>query len=583
MTASLDGLFSLTASTIARVANDGASPGRHALRNWVVQACIVFAAYFIAGRLAQASAARSISVGPLWPAYGIALAAMLRFGNRMIPAVAASALLVSLHNPVPILVTIGQALSTTLSACCGNWLLRRSSFDNALSRPRDILNLVLLGALASAMMSASLGVATLYLGGIQPYASIPHAWLVYWMGDGTGVLLATPLALAVGRPGFRFNLGGVAEYLTVNALLLVSCFLIFGFVRLDVDGDSLTFSMLPFIMLIAVRFGLLGVSLSTILVVAVAAVATAAGQGPFARNASFTNAALLDIFYAVISLTGITLAALIAQREQAELQRDDLVRRQAFADAQEETNKRNSELQNQLAHLGRIGMLNTLSGTLAHEINQPLAAIRINAESAKHFLTRQPALVESAHAALDDILDDGERANEVLKQARLFLKKATTAREEMDLNPAITDVVKLMHPSALKFGVQLDIRLGTPARPIWADRVQIQQVVTNLLMNAFEAVEQNDKSLRQVRLATGFSADMATVTIADNGPRISDLAMQQLFEPFYTTKPDGMGLGLTICRSIVRAHRGQLSARQNPGGGLTFVATMPFADRAQNH
>src|SRR6185312_15625712 len=195
MTASLDGLFSLTASTIARVANDGASPGRHALRNWVVQACIVFAAYFIAGRLAQASAARSISVGPLWPAYGIALAAMLRFGNRMIPAVAASALLVSLHNPVPILVTIGQALSTTLSACCGNWLLRRSSFDNALSRPRDILNLVLLGALASAMMSASLGVATLYLGGIQPYASIPHAWLVYWMGDGTGVLLATPLAL----------------------------------------------------------------------------------------------------------------------------------------------------------------------------------------------------------------------------------------------------------------------------------------------------------------------------------------------------------------------------------------------------
>jgi signal transduction histidine kinase len=551
------------------------------MRNWLIQACIVFVAYLIAGRLAQASAARSISVGPLWPAYGIALAAILRGGNRMIPAVAASALLVSLHNPIPISVAIGQALSTTFSACCGSWLLRQLSFDNALSRPRDILNLVLLGALISAMMSASLGVATLYVGGIQPYASITHAWLVYWMGDGTGVLLATPLALAVGRPRFHFALASSAEYVALNILLLLSCFLIFGFVPLDVNGDCLTFSMLPFVMLIAVRFGLLGASLSTILVVAVAAVATSHGQGPFARSESFTNAALLDIFYAVVSLTGITLAALMAQRAQAQSERDNLVRRQAVAKAQEETHKQNSELQNQLAHLGRIGMVNTLSGALAHEINQPLAAIRINAESAKVFLTRQPVLIEHANEALNEILIDGERANEVLKHARLFLKKATTAREEMDLNSAVADVVRLMHPSALKRGVQLDIQLGTPVKPTWADRVQIQQVVANLLMNAFEALEQNDKSLRHVRLTTEFSTDKATVTVTDNGPHISDQQMPQLFDAFYTSKPDGMGLGLTICRSIVHAHHGQLTAHRNPDGGLSFVVSMPLLGRAE--
>ncbi|HET7084476.1 MAG TPA: MASE1 domain-containing protein [Rhizomicrobium sp.] len=579
MTISLDGAVS-GAGLVRRLASGRFSPGRHNLRSWLIQTGIVFAAYYIAGRLGQASAARSVSVGPLWPAYGIALAALLRLGNRMIPAVAASAFLVSFHNPVPILVVAGQAFSTTFSAYCGSWLMRRFSFDCALPRLRDVLNLVLMGALISPMVSASLGTIVLYLAGIQPYAHVASAWLVYWMGDGTGVLLATPLALAAGNPKLHFKFQRAAEYVALNTLLLLSCLAIFADLGLpNVGQDCLTFSMLPFVMLIAIRFGLPGTTLSTILIATVATVATAQGAGPFARSATFTNAALLDVFYAVLSLTGITLCALIEARRRAELQRDELILRQAIVQVQDEANKKAALLQDQLAHLARVGMLNTLSGALAHEINQPLAAIRVNTEAAMYLLTKQTVPFEELRATLNDIREDGKRAGEVLNQARAMLKKETASREEVELNSAVGDVAKLMQPVTLKFGVQLDIQLESPSKPIWADRVQIQQVVMNLLMNACEAVQQKDRLHRQVRLTTSFSADMASVTVADNGPGISDADIKRLFEPFYTTKTSGMGLGLAICRSIVRAHYGGLTAVQNLDGGLTFAVELPLAVR----
>jgi signal transduction histidine kinase len=579
VTISLNGADS-GASLVRRLTSGGFSPGSRNMRTWLIQAGIVIAAYYIAGRLGQASAARSISVGPLWPAHGIALAALLRWGNRMIPAVAVAAFLVSFHNPVPIIAVAGQAFSTTFSAFCGSWLLQRLSFDNSLSRLRDALNLLLVGAFVSPIISASLGSAVLYLAGIQPYAHIANAWLVYWMGDGTGVLLATPIALAIGRPMPHFNFNRLAEYFALSGLLLLSCLAIFGlFGVLNVGEDCLTFSMLPFVMLIAFRFGLLGTSLSTILIVTLATVATAHGEGPFARSAAFTNAALLDIFYAVLSLTGLILCALIAERERAESQRDELSLRHAAAQAREEANKKAAELQDQLAHLSRVGMLNTLSGALAHEMSQPLAAITVNAATAAKLLTKQPVSFDALRAVIDDIREDGERAGEVLSQTRAFLKKEAASREEVELNSAVRDVAKLMQPTALNSGVRLDIQLGSPSKPIWADRVQIQQVVMNILMNACEAVEQNDGSLREVRLTTSFSADEATVAVADSGPVISEVDMQRLFEPFYTTKAGGMGLGLAICRSIVHAHRGKLTAVQNLNGGLTFAVAIPLAER----
>jgi len=560
--------------------SDLSTRSRH-LRSWLIQASVVFIAYYLAGKLGQASAERSSNLGPLWPAYGIALAALLRLGNRMIPVVAASAFLVASQSPVPIVAAAGQALSTTFAAFCGSYLLRRLSFDCSFARLRDSVAFVTVGAFLSPVISASLGTAVLSLAGIEPYAHITRAWLVYWMGDGTGVLLATPLALSVSNFRSQIGLKRLPEYVALNVLLLLPCFAIFVDSGLtEVGRDSLTFSVLPFIMWAAIRFGVLGTALSTILVATVATVATAHGEGPFAHNETFTNAALLDVFYAVLSVTGIMLAALIAERTRAEEQRDELFRAQAASQAREEAEKDAALLRDKLAHLGRVDMLNALSGTLAHEINQPLAAIRLNTETAIFFLAKQPVPVDELGAVLGDIREDGKRAGDVLKQARALLKKEATSHQDVDLNSAVQDVARLLQFSASRKGIQLDIVLGSPAKPISGDHVQIQQVVMNLLMNACEAVEKREPSLRHVRLTTSFPGHAAIVAVTDTGPEISEEAMGHLFEPFYTTKQGGMGLGLAICRSIVHAHKGTLTAIRNPNGGITFSAEFPLAGSA---
>lgn len=562
------------------LASEGSSR-KSAIHRWLIQAVLVFLAYYLAGKLGQASAERSSNLGPLWPAYGIALAAVLRLGHRMIPVIVAAAILVASQSPVPLIVAVGQGLGTTIAAFSGSWLLRRLDFDYTLPRLRDALNLVLVGAFVSPAVSASLGTTVLYLGGIEPYSHIWRAWLIYWMGDGTGALLVTPLALSIGKPWGRWKFESLAEYALLNVLLLLPCLAIFGDLGLVAAGqDTLTFSVLPFIMWAAIRFGVQGAALSTLLVTGVATVATAQGNGPFARSATFINAAMLDVFYAVLAVTGIMLAALIAERARAEAQRDELIREQAAAQAQEAAEKEASILRDELAHLGRVEMLNALSGALAHEINQPLAAIRLNTEAATVFLTKEPIPLAEVRAALNDIRDDGKRAGEVLKQAREFLRKEAASHQIVELNAAVQDVARLVQYSATKKGVRLDILPGSGLAPISGDRVQIQQVVMNLLMNACEAVEKRESQFRHVRLNTSFQGDMAAVSVTDSGLGISEDEMKRLFEPFYTTKQGGMGLGLAICRSIVHAHKGRLSVMKNPDGGLTFMAEFPFTGPA---
>jgi PAS domain S-box-containing protein len=199
-----------------------------------------------------------------------------------------------------------------------------------LARLRDALNLIVLGALGSAVVSASIGVSVLYAAHEQPYSGLGAAWLIYWLGDSTGVLLVTPLALTAAallriRPWVR-----IQEFAALLLLLTLTCFIIFGDVPLvPVRLHVLAFAVIPFVMWAAIRFGVSGATVSTLLVATIATVETAFGSGPFAQQTPFTNAVLLDVFFAVISVSGMTLAAVIAEREQVERERERLGREQA--------------------------------------------------------------------------------------------------------------------------------------------------------------------------------------------------------------------------------------------------------------
>ena len=303
---------------------------------YLAQTTIVFAAYFVAGKLGQATSnIRSSNLGPVWPAYGVALAAVLLYGYRIWVGIAAAALLVAFLSPVSEVAAVGQATGATLAALIGVFLLCRiAKFRPSLSRLRDALALIVLGAFGSALVSASIGVSVLYATHVHAYTGLGSAWLIYWLGDSTGVLLVTPLALTAANLLRIRTRVRIAEFVALLLLLTVVCLIVFGDLPfVPVRLHFLAFAVLPFVIWAAIRFGVSGTALSTLIVAAIATVETAFGSGPFAQNSPFTNAVLLDVFFTVLSVSGITLAAAIAEREQAEREREWLAREQAAMEA----------------------------------------------------------------------------------------------------------------------------------------------------------------------------------------------------------------------------------------------------------
>src|SRR3954447_25471011 len=258
--------------------------GRRDVGKYLVQMAIVFLAYVMAGKLGQATAnIRSNNLGPVWPAYGVALAALLLCGYRIWVAITAAAFLVAYSSPVPHIAAAGQAAGATFAALTGAFLLRRiAKFDPSLSRLRDAISLIALGAFGSAMVSASIGVSVLYASHVQVYFGLHSAWLIYWLGDATGVLLVTPLVLALPTLlGIRPRVH-IAEFAALLLLLTAACFVIFGDLPLiPIRLHVLAFAVLPFVMWAAIRFGVIGTTLSAFLVATIATVQTAFGSGPF--------------------------------------------------------------------------------------------------------------------------------------------------------------------------------------------------------------------------------------------------------------------------------------------------------------
>jgi len=242
------------------------------------------------------------------------------------------------------------------------------------------------------------------------------------------------------------------------------------------------------------------------------------------------------------------------------------------------TERRRAELQarqlrDELAHVGRVTTLAALTGSLAHEINQPLAAIMTNAQAATRLITAPvPDLVE-LRAALADIVSDNQRAAEVVRRLRTLLRKDTSEYAPVDLNDSIDEVIKVLQSDIVARRLALEVEPAAHLPHVLGDRIQLQQVTLNLLMNAFEALE--DMSIKRVTLRTGVTDGAVTVSVVDHGVGLTDEQLPRMFEPFYTTKPNGMGLGLAICMTIMNAHDGTVGVERNADSGTTFSFSLP--------
>jgi two-component system sensor kinase FixL len=232
------------------------------------------------------------------------------------------------------------------------------------------------------------------------------------------------------------------------------------------------------------------------------------------------------------------------------------------------------DLRARLTHVGRLGTLGEMVSGIAHEVNQPLTAISNYASACRRMVQAGAISGEELAATLDKIGTQAERAGQVIRGLRALVRRRDEQREPVDVNRLIREVVKLVDFEVRQAGYRMELDLVEPLPAVSGDAVQIQQVVLNLVRNALDAMLEKARG-EAILVETGFHEGHVEIRVTDSGPGLSAAARQHLFEPFFTTKPQGIGLGLSICKSIVAAHRGELTGETAPAGGARFHVRLP--------
>jgi PAS domain S-box-containing protein len=238
--------------------------------------------------------------------------------------------------------------------------------------------------------------------------------------------------------------------------------------------------------------------------------------------------------------------------------------------------RRNRE---ELAHLTRITTLGELATSLAHEVNQPLTAILSNAQAAQRFLSKKSSDIEEVREILHDIVQDSNRAGDVIRRMRALVKKEDIEFGSLDLSSTIREILMLVQSDAALRNVRVVLDVSPDLPQVRGDRIQLQQVLLNLLLNAFDAMKDCPGDEREVLLrAEPDGADLVRTSVSDLGPGLTSDKLDRIFQPFFSTKREGLGVGLSISRSIIEAHGGKLWAENNNGRGATFCFTVPIEE-----
>jgi C4-dicarboxylate-specific signal transduction histidine kinase len=232
-----------------------------------------------------------------------------------------------------------------------------------------------------------------------------------------------------------------------------------------------------------------------------------------------------------------------------------------------------------LTHLSRVSTMGQLSAAIAHQLNQPLAAILGNAETARKLLTRQPVDHEELTEILDDIVSEDNRAAEIIRRLGALYKRGEMELSRLDLNDLARETLDLVRAELLTRNVSAVTELDPALPSVHGGRIQLQQVLLNLILNAADAMRDVDVDRRVVVVRTASDGDQVRFCVVDQGTGIAADALAHIFDAFWSTKAAGAGVGLAVCHSIITAHQGTLEASNNPGGGATFCFVLPSTPR----
>jgi PAS domain S-box-containing protein len=663
---------------------------------------IVLTAYFLGGRIGLAIPFTSGNVSPVWPPAGIALAALLVWGYGMWPAVLAGAFLVNFFSPIPHSACFGIAVGSTGSALVATWLVRRTpGFQAALPRLQDVLALVLLGGLSTSV-AATVGVITLNLTGVKPWSGFTSAWLIWFLGDAMGVIVVAPLILSCSRIA-RLQFESRLEFTGLAAAASGVAFLVFGHrFGLGAADNVLVFLVFPFVIWAAIRFEIAGSAVVSALIAAVAIWQTATGLGPFVQPSPIRGATLLQVFLAVISVSGLALAAVIAEREAAEgalhLVQDLARRRELAEQALRSSEQRLSGIVNSamdgiitVDRFQRVVLFNSaaesifrcpaadaigrdldhfipprfrdihrrhiqsfgetgvsthsmrppgslsgirsdgeefpidatisqvesegqklytvilrdvtlrrqaeealvkseklasagrLAATIAHEINNPLAAVTnllYLARAAEH-------LPEAARRHLELADTELQRVAHITKRTLGFYRDQS-APVRFDPAELLDNILALLQTRIEARNLAVEKRYCARLQ-VLGSAGEIRQVLSNVISNGIDAVPPGGRLQIKVASAPDWRSPAnrgVRITVADTGHGIAPENLARIFEPFFTTKKDlGTGLGLWVSRQIVDKHAGSIRVRSRTTphrSGTVFSIFLPLAAPSEN-
>lgn len=544
----------------------------------IARSALVALAYFLAARLGEALVFPSTPVSAFWAPNAILLAALVltpprRWWILMLVVLPAHLLAQAPYFPAS-QVAIQYLVNWGVALIGATALLKLAPEPTHFGRLRTVTVLILFGGILGPLVTSLLMSSAFALIGLNG-----DIWLTTLARTVTNlfavVTLVPLIVVVVKRDEMVLRHASprhAVEAMALLGALVLTGVLVFLWIRpTPYESPLLLYAPMPLLLWAAVRFGVPGNCAAVLVLGALSTWGVLQGSGPFTSDMPVVNALSLIMYLVVTCVPLLLLAALIEERRlQANAARSADTERQL---AEHEA----SEQRQQLAHLSRAAVLGELSGSFAHELNQPLTSILGNAEAALRLLSREPQDVDGVRECLTDIVDDDVRAAEMIQRLRALLRRGDMLCQPTNVNEIVHEVLDLGHSEliARHISAVADLDPGLPT--VMADKIQLQQVLLNLVVNACEAMSDSDPGNRTLTIRTrrARSTPEIEVAVVDRGIGIAPADLERIFQPFITTKPRGLDLGLGICRSIVDAHHGRLWAESSGMGGATFRFTLP--------
>lgn len=496
-----------------------------------------------------------LGITPWNPPPGLALAALLVVGPIVAPLVLAAAVLADLlvrDLPAPLLPTVLSAAVIAGSYAAAAYLLRhRLRLDTGLVRLRDVFLLMSVVAAAAAL------VAVLYVGiftvvDLLPAEDFLPAFLRYWIGDMIGIIVTAPPLLVLRRRSLvRLSARVIVEASAQIVVIVAVLWLVFGLAA--TPPFRLFYLLFLPLIWIAARFGIEGATIGN-LVAQIGLIVAFQAVG----HESTTVTAFQFLMLALACAT-LVLGAAVSERRRVEAV---LHSRQV-----------------ELAQVARLSMAGEMAAALAHELNQPLLAAIAFTRAAQRLLAAGPAEAAKAAGAMDRAVAETQRAGDIVRTLREFIGKDRTSRAAQPPAMLAAEALALVAPECARAGIRLDAAMDKALPPVHVDKVQVSQVLLNLVRNAMEAVAKAGAGAGEIAVRARQAGAEIEFEVCDNGPGVAAEVAERLFEPFNTSKSTGMGLGLTISRTFVEAHGGRLWLAANGPGGACFRFTLPAVGR----